>query len=239
MSTTSPKPPVPLPPGGGFLLEPVGTRRIGTPEDFTEEQREFYRSARKSSDEKHWILNGTKQWISNAGFADVFVVFAKVDGDKFSAFLVDRDSPGFTVGPEEHKMGLRGSSTCALVFDDARIPAENLLGQVGEGHRIAFNVLLEVLERRLYSRTIERSILNGSIARTACGIPAGIRTVSPVLAITRSPPMVSSTAPSSTCTNASNGAVCSESSWPVSKANSVREPPRAFAIVRLTMDPGA
>ncbi|HVP67110.1 MAG TPA: acyl-CoA dehydrogenase family protein [Anaeromyxobacteraceae bacterium] len=258
--------PAALPPGGGFLLDPAGSRRIETPSDFTAEQGEFFRAAQKfavervlasadaierkdfpvvrrllreagelgflsldlpeahgglaqdmttsvlvaeamtvvgawsvifgaqvgigtlpvvyfgteeqqarylprlgsgefaaayalsepssasdalaartraalSPDGKHWILNGTKQWISNAGFADVFVVFAKVDGDKFSAFLVERATPGFTVGPEEHKMGIRGSSTCPLIFEDARIPAGNLLGEVGKGHRIAFNIL--------------------------------------------------------------------------------------------------
>jgi alkylation response protein AidB-like acyl-CoA dehydrogenase len=94
-----------------------------------------------SPDGRHWILNGTKQWISNAGFADVFIVFAKVDGEKFSAFIVDRDTPGFTTGAEEHKMGIRGSSTRPLVFEDARVPVENLLGEVGKGHRIAFNIL--------------------------------------------------------------------------------------------------
>jgi len=255
-----------LPPGGGFLLEPVGARPIGTPSDFTEDQREFFRAAQKfavervlasagaierkdfpvvrkllreagelgflsldlpeehgglaqdmttsvlvaeamtvvgawsvifgaqvgigtlpiayfgtaaqqarylpklgtgefaaayalsepssasdalaaktravlSPDGKHWILNGAKQWISNAGFADIFVVFAKVDGDKFSAFVVERNTPGFSVGPEEHKMGIRGSSTCPLIFEDAKVPAENLLGEVGKGHRIAFNIL--------------------------------------------------------------------------------------------------
>ena len=255
-----------LPPGGGFLLAPVGSQRIGTPEDFTDEQREFYRSAHKfalervlgnadrieakdfpvvrkilreagelgflgldvpeehgglaqdltsgvllaeamtvlgswsvifgaqvgigslpivyfgtpaqqarylpriasgelacayalseassgsdamaartravlSPDRKHWILNGSKQWISNAGFADLFIVFAKVDGEKFSAFIVERGTPGFSVGPEEHKMGIRGSSTCPLVFEDAKVPAENLLGEIGKGHKIAFNIL--------------------------------------------------------------------------------------------------
>jgi alkylation response protein AidB-like acyl-CoA dehydrogenase len=255
-----------LPPGGGFLLAPVGSQRIGTPEDFTDEQREFYRSAHKfalervlgnadrieakdfpvvrkilreagelgflgldvpeehgglaqdltsgvllaeamtvlgswsvifgaqvgigslpivyfgtpaqqarylpriasgelacayalseassgsdamaartravlSPDKKHWILNGSKQWISNAGFADLFIVFAKVDGEKFSAFIVERGTPGFSVGPEEHKMGIRGSSTCPLVFEDAKVPAENLLGEIGKGHKIAFNIL--------------------------------------------------------------------------------------------------
>jgi alkylation response protein AidB-like acyl-CoA dehydrogenase len=256
----------PLPPGGGFLLASAGTERILTPEDFTEEQREFYRAASKfaaervvknakrieekdfaldrqlvreagelgflgidvpeayggldeskttsavvadamtvlgtwsviygaqvgigslpivyfgteaqkqkylprlvsgewvaayalseassgsdamaartkavrSPDGKHWILNGSKQWISNAGFADLFIVFAKVDGEHFSAFIVERNTPGFTVGAEEHKMGIRGSSTCPLIFEDARIPAENLLGEMGKGHRIAFNIL--------------------------------------------------------------------------------------------------
>jgi alkylation response protein AidB-like acyl-CoA dehydrogenase len=255
-----------LPPGGGFLLAPVGSERIQAPEDFTAEQLDFYRAARKfavdrvlpstaaiehkdfdvvrkllreagelgflsldvpeahgglaqdettnvlvaeamtvlgawsvifgaqvgigslpivyfgtdaqkarylprlasgewaaayalsepssasdalaartravlAPDGKHWILNGAKQWISNAGFADVFIVFAKVDGEHFSAFIVERGTPGFGVGPEEHKMGIRGSSTCPLVFEDARVPAENLLGKVGKGHRIAFNIL--------------------------------------------------------------------------------------------------
>jgi alkylation response protein AidB-like acyl-CoA dehydrogenase len=255
-----------FPPGGGFLLSPVGAQRIGTPEDFSDEQREFYRSAHRfalervlanaerieakefpvvrrilreagelgflgldipeqhgglaqdltsgvllaeamtvlgswsvifgaqvgigslpivyfgteaqqarylpriasgelacayalseassasdamaartravlSPDAKHWILNGSKQWISNSGFADLFIVFAKVDGEKFSAFIVERGTPGFSVGPEEHKMGIRGSSTCPLVFEDAKVPAENLLGEIGKGHKIAFNIL--------------------------------------------------------------------------------------------------
>jgi alkylation response protein AidB-like acyl-CoA dehydrogenase len=267
MASLFPQPPTsPLPPGGGFLLAPVGSERIQAPEDFTAEQLEFYRAARKfavervlasadaierkdfevirallresgelgflsldipeahgglaqdettnvlvaeamtvlgawsvifgaqvgigslpivyfgteaqkarylpklaggewgaayalsepssasdalaartravlSPDKKHWVLNGTKQWISNAGFAQVYIVFAKVDGEHFSAFIVERGTPGFSIGPEEHKMGIRGSSTCPLVFEDARVPAENLLGEVGKGHRIAFNIL--------------------------------------------------------------------------------------------------
>ncbi|MCP3145049.1 acyl-CoA dehydrogenase family protein [Pyxidicoccus xibeiensis] len=95
----------------------------------------------RSPDGKHWILNGSKLYITNAAFADVFVVFAKVDGDKFTGFIVEKDTPGLTVGPEEHKMGIRGSSTCPLYFEDARVPAENLLGEVGKGHKIAFNIL--------------------------------------------------------------------------------------------------
>ncbi len=94
-----------------------------------------------SADKKHWILNGSKQWITNAGFADVFIVFAKIDGEKFTGFIVDRDTPGFTTGAEEHKMGIRGSSTRPLIFEDAKIPVENLLGEPGKGHRIAFNIL--------------------------------------------------------------------------------------------------
>src|SRR5262245_31799739 len=86
-------------------------------------------------------LTGTKQFITNAGFADLFTVFAKVDGDKFSAFLVERDTPGLSTGPEEKKLGIRGSSTRQLILEDARVPAENVLGQIGQGHKIAFNIL--------------------------------------------------------------------------------------------------
>ena len=94
-----------------------------------------------SQDGTQYILNGEKMWITNAGFADLFTVFAKIDGEKFSAFLVERGTPGFSIGKEEHKLGIRGSSTCALVFSDCRIPVENLLGEAGKGHHIAFNIL--------------------------------------------------------------------------------------------------
>jgi alkylation response protein AidB-like acyl-CoA dehydrogenase len=97
--------------------------------------------ARLSPDGKQYILNGEKMWISNAGFADLFIVFAKIDGEKFSAFLVERDTPGLTIGAEEHKLGIRGSSTCPLVLSDCAIPADNLLGEAGKGHHIAFNIL--------------------------------------------------------------------------------------------------
>jgi len=92
-------------------------------------------------DGKQWVLNGEKMWISNSGFADVFTIFAKVDGEKFSAFIVERGTQGLTVGPEEHKLGIRGSSTCPLILADCKIPVENLLGEVGKGHHIAFNIL--------------------------------------------------------------------------------------------------
>jgi alkylation response protein AidB-like acyl-CoA dehydrogenase len=88
-----------------------------------------------------WILNGEKMWITNGGFADVYIVFAKVDGEQFSAFIVERTFPGVSHGKEEHKMGLHGSSTTPVLLQDARVPAENLLGEVGRGHKIAFNVL--------------------------------------------------------------------------------------------------
>ena len=89
----------------------------------------------------HWVLNGTKMWISNAGFADLFTVFAQVGGDGFSAFLVERGTPGLSFGAEERKMGIKGSSTRMVVLEDARVPKENLLGEVGKGHHIAFGIL--------------------------------------------------------------------------------------------------
>jgi alkylation response protein AidB-like acyl-CoA dehydrogenase len=92
-------------------------------------------------DGKYYLLNGEKMWITNCGIADLFTVFAKIDGDKFSAFLVERTFPGLTVGAEEHKLGIRGSSTCPLVLQDCKVPVENLLGEPGKGHHIAFNVL--------------------------------------------------------------------------------------------------
>jgi len=94
-----------------------------------------------SSDGKHYILSGEKMWITNAGFADLFTVFAKVDGEKFTAFLVERSFSGFSVGAEEQKMGIRGSSTCPIILNDCKVPVENLLGEVGKGHLIAFNIL--------------------------------------------------------------------------------------------------
>ncbi|MEQ8976390.1 MAG: acyl-CoA dehydrogenase family protein, partial [Deltaproteobacteria bacterium] len=94
-----------------------------------------------SDDGQHWVLNGSKMWITNAQIADVFTVFAKIDGKKFSAFLVPRDAEGFEVGAEEPKMGIHGSSTCALSFDNVKIPKANLLGEEGKGHKIAFNIL--------------------------------------------------------------------------------------------------
>ena len=94
-----------------------------------------------SPDGSTYTLNGEKMWITNGGIAGLYTVFAKIDGEKFSAFLIERETPGLTVGAEEHKMGIRGSSTCPLVLDNCVIPASNLLGEPGKGHHIAFNVL--------------------------------------------------------------------------------------------------
>ncbi|MBS1738586.1 MAG: acyl-CoA dehydrogenase family protein [Bacteroidetes bacterium] len=98
-------------------------------------------TATLSADGKYYLLNGQKCWITNGGFADVFTVFAKIDGDKFTAFIVERGMPGFTQGQEEHKMGIKGSSTVQLYFQDCKVPVENVLGEIGRGHIIAFNIL--------------------------------------------------------------------------------------------------
>src|SRR6185312_11014423 len=97
--------------------------------------------AELSSDGKQYVLNGEKMWITNAAFADLYVIFAKVGGEKFSAFIVERTFPGFSVGAEEKKLGIRGSSTAPLILNDCKVPAENLLGEIGKGHIIAFNTL--------------------------------------------------------------------------------------------------
>ncbi len=94
-----------------------------------------------SADGKEWVLNGEKMWITNGGFADVYIIFAKVDGEKFSAFIVEKTFPGFQAGAEEKKLGIRGSSTTPIILNDCRVPKDNLLGEIGKGHVIAFNTL--------------------------------------------------------------------------------------------------
>ena len=93
-----------------------------------------------SADGKNYLLNGQKMWITNAGFADIFTVFAKIDGEKFTAFIVEKDAPGFTIGVEEKKMGIKGSSTCQIFFENTPVPVENVLGEIGKGHLISFNI---------------------------------------------------------------------------------------------------
>ena len=97
--------------------------------------------ATRTEDARAYLLTGTKQFITNGGFADVFTTYAKVDGERFTSFIVDRETEGLAIGPEEHKMGIKGSSTTSLFFDNARVPAENLLGEIGAGHRVALNIL--------------------------------------------------------------------------------------------------
>ncbi|GLX67446.1 acyl-CoA dehydrogenase family protein [Paenibacillus glycanilyticus] len=98
-------------------------------------------TAKLSADGSHYLLNGSKLYITNAGFADVFIVYAKVNGEAFTAFIVEKGMPGFSLGPEEHKMGIKGSSTRPLFFEDVAVPVDNVLGEVGQGHKIAFNIL--------------------------------------------------------------------------------------------------
>ncbi|HTA18535.1 MAG TPA: acyl-CoA dehydrogenase family protein, partial [Polyangia bacterium] len=150
-----------------------------------------------SADGKSWKLTGSKLYITNAGFADIFTIFAKVDGEKFTAFLVDRNAPGLTVGPEEHKLGIRGSSTCPLYLEDCTIPVDSVLGEIGKGHKIAFNILnigrfklaaacvggarhslQEAIgyakERKAFGKTIaDFGLIQEKLAESAAGIYAG------------------------------------------------------------------
>src|SRR3954468_20732960 len=150
-----------------------------------------------TADGQHYVLNGEKMWITNSGFADVFTVFAKVDGEKFTAFIVDRNTPGLTIGPEEHKLGIRGSSTCPLILADCAVPVENVLGEIGKAHHIAFNILnigrfklgaacvggarhslqhaiQYAKERKAFGKTIaEFGLIQEKLAESAAGIYAG------------------------------------------------------------------
>ncbi len=98
-------------------------------------------TATLSDDGKYYILNGTKMWLTNGGWADVYITFAKVDGDKFTAFIIDKETGGATFSKEEEKMGIHGSSTGELILDNAKVPVENVLGEIGKGHKVAFNIL--------------------------------------------------------------------------------------------------
>ncbi|MDR7072947.1 acyl-CoA dehydrogenase family protein [Fictibacillus barbaricus] len=98
-------------------------------------------TARLNAEGTHYVLNGEKQWITNSAFADVFIVYAKIDGEQFSAFIVEREFPGVSTGPEEKKMGIKSSSTRTLILEDVAVPKENLLWEAGKGHLIAFNIL--------------------------------------------------------------------------------------------------
>src|SRR5450432_2637960 len=121
-------------------------------------------TATLTKDGKYYLLNGQKCWITNGGFADIFTVFAKVDGEKFTAFIVEKNFEGFTRGPEEHKMGIKGSSTVQLYFQDCKVPVENVLGEIGKGHIIAFNIL-NIGRLKLCAATTQgaKSALNMSV----------------------------------------------------------------------------
>jgi alkylation response protein AidB-like acyl-CoA dehydrogenase len=121
-------------------------------------------TARLTEDGKYYILNGQKCWITNGGFADVYTVFAKIDGEKFTGFVVERGFEGFTQGPEEHKMGIKGSSTVQLYFQDCKVPVENVLGEIGKGHLIAFNIL-NIGRLKLCAATLQgaKSAMNMSV----------------------------------------------------------------------------
>ena len=121
-------------------------------------------TARLSADGRHYVLNGQKAWITNGGFADVFTIFAKVDGEKFTAFIVERGM-GVVSGADEKKLGLDGSSTTVLMLDNVHVPVENVLGTIGEGHKVAFNIL-NLGRVKLGTRNISgaRQALNQSIA---------------------------------------------------------------------------
>jgi alkylation response protein AidB-like acyl-CoA dehydrogenase len=120
--------------------ETIGCYCLSEPQAGSDAQNAKTRAVLSSAG-KHWILNGQKMWISNGGFADLFIVFAKVDGEKFSCFIVERGFPGFSVGAEEKKMGLKGSSTAPIFFENCQVPKENLLHDIGRGHIVAFNIL--------------------------------------------------------------------------------------------------
>jgi alkylation response protein AidB-like acyl-CoA dehydrogenase len=98
-------------------------------------------SAVLTPDGRYYILNGTKQFITNAGFADIYITYAKVDGERFTAFIIDKDTPGVSLGPEEKKMGIKGTSTRSVILENARVPVENLLYEIGKGHKVAFDLL--------------------------------------------------------------------------------------------------
>ncbi len=120
-------------------------------------------TAKLSKDKTHYILNGQKMWITNGGFADILITFAQVDGDKFTCFIIPTDSDGFTKGNEENKLGIKGSSTRALFLDNVKVPKENILGEIGKGAYIAFNIL-NIGRFKLCAMTTGGAKENASIA---------------------------------------------------------------------------
>src|SRR5215469_8929150 len=120
--------------------ELIGAYCLSEPQAGSDAQNSLTR-AELNKEGTHYILNGQKMWITNGGFADLYVIFAKVDGEKFTAFIVERNFPGCKPGNEEHKMGIHGSSTTPIFLENCKVPKENLLHEIGRGHIVAFNVL--------------------------------------------------------------------------------------------------
>src|SRR6202048_1081777 len=118
----------------------IGAYCLSEPQAGSDAQNSLTR-AELNKEGTHYILNGQKMWITNGGFADVYIVFAKVDGEKFTAFIVERTFPGFKPGNEEHKMGIHGSSTTPIFLENCKVPKENVLHEIGRGHIVAFNIL--------------------------------------------------------------------------------------------------
>jgi alkylation response protein AidB-like acyl-CoA dehydrogenase len=118
----------------------IGAYCLSEPQAGSDAQNSLTR-AQLNPEGTHYILNGQKMWITNGGFADIYIVFAKIDGDKFTAFIVERAFPGFKPGNEEHKMGIHGSSTTPIFLENCKVPKENLLHEIGRGHIVAFNIL--------------------------------------------------------------------------------------------------
>src|SRR5215472_10530287 len=120
--------------------ELIGAYCLSEPQAGSDAQNSLTR-AELSADGSHYVLNGQKMWITNGGFADVYIVFSKVNGEKFTAFIVERTFPGFKPGNEEHKMGIHGSSTTPIFLENCKVPKENVLHEIGRGHIVAFNIL--------------------------------------------------------------------------------------------------
>src|ERR1700720_4742590 len=118
----------------------IGAYCLSEPQAGSDAQNSLTR-AELNKEGTHYILNGQKMWITNGGFADVYIVFAKIDGEKFTAFIVERTFPGFKAGNEEHKMGIHGSSTTPIFLENCKVPKENVLHEIGRGHIVAFNIL--------------------------------------------------------------------------------------------------
>src|SRR5216683_2793551 len=120
--------------------EMIGAYCLSEPQAGSDAQNALTR-AELNAEGTHYVLNGQKMWITNGGFADLYIVFAKIDGEKFSAFIVERTFPGFKPGNEEHKMGIHGSSTTPIFLENCKVPKENVLHEIGRGHIVAFNIL--------------------------------------------------------------------------------------------------